>query len=84
MRTDHGASCEHPLFHAPKLIITPRPTQIPWMVLGHEANFQGTPNLGIVTPGIYRGAQPNQAGFQELKAGGVKNIVDLRGGHTGV
>lgn len=79
-----GAPASAPLFYSPKLVMPP---DLPDPVDGPQdkgENFGGTPNLGVVTPGIYRGAQPDQAGFQELKAGGVKNIVDLRGGHTDV
>ncbi len=47
-------------------------------------NFAGTPNLGIVTPQLFRGAQPDAGGFSELKAGGVKTIIDLQANHTDV
>ena len=36
------------------------------------------PNLHRVSPGLYRGAQPSQAGFADLKALGVRTVVNLR------
>lgn len=36
------------------------------------------PNFATVSPGIYRGAAPTQAGLQKLKSMGVQTIVDLR------
>ncbi len=38
-------------------------------------------NFAEVAPGVYRGAQPDSAGFQALKDLGVKTIVNLRSGH---
>jgi protein tyrosine/serine phosphatase len=38
-------------------------------------------NFAEVAPGIYRGAQPDEAGFQALKALGVKTIVTMREKH---
>jgi protein tyrosine/serine phosphatase len=36
-----------------------------------------TPPIELVTPGVYRGPRPTQATLQNLKALGVRNIVDL-------
>jgi protein tyrosine/serine phosphatase len=36
------------------------------------------PNFHTVAPGIYRGAAPTVAGLTDLKAMGVKTIIDLR------
>jgi len=36
------------------------------------------PNFHTVAPGIYRGAAPTNAGLVDLKAMGVKTIIDLR------
>jgi protein tyrosine/serine phosphatase len=36
-------------------------------------------NFAEVAPGIFRGAQPDAAGFRELKDRGVRTIVNLRG-----
>ncbi len=39
---------------------------------------QGIGNFGEVTPNLYRGAQPNAVGYQELAKMGVSIVVDLR------
>jgi tyrosine-protein phosphatase SIW14 len=39
---------------------------------------QGIGNFGEVTPTLYRGAQPNAVGYQELAKMGVNIVVDLR------
>jgi tyrosine-protein phosphatase SIW14 len=39
---------------------------------------QGIGNFGEVTPNLYRGAQPNATGYQELAKMGVNIVVDLR------
>ncbi len=39
---------------------------------------QGIGNFGEVTPHLYRGAQPNATGYQELAKMGVNMVVDLR------
>jgi len=36
------------------------------------------PNFHTVAPGIYRGAAPTQDGLTDLRAMGVKTIIDLR------
>jgi len=38
----------------------------------------GLPNLHRVDAGLYRGAQPEDEGFDELKAMGIKTVVNLR------
>jgi protein tyrosine phosphatase (PTP) superfamily phosphohydrolase (DUF442 family) len=38
-------------------------------------------NLFQVAPGVYRGAQPDAAGFAELEAMGVRTVISLRGLH---
>ena len=43
---------------------------------------KGLPNLFKVSDTLYRGAQPTQTGFLELKKMGVKTIVSLREHHT--
>ncbi|MCP4112909.1 MAG: dual specificity protein phosphatase family protein [Desulfobacteraceae bacterium] len=42
----------------------------------------GLPNFHKVTDDLYRGAQPEKAGFQELKKMGIKTIVNLRSFHS--
>jgi protein tyrosine/serine phosphatase len=39
---------------------------------------EGLPNLYQVTPLLYRGAQPTASGMQQLKAMGIKTVVNLR------
>jgi len=38
-------------------------------------------NFAQVADGVYRGAQPDGAGFRALKAMGVRTVVDLRANH---
>jgi protein tyrosine/serine phosphatase len=38
----------------------------------------GLPNLYRVSEGLYRGAQPDDEGFAELKAMGIETVVNLR------
>ena len=42
------------------------------------ADTADLPNLHSVAPGIWRGAAPTDMGLQQLKAMGVKTIIDLR------
>jgi protein tyrosine phosphatase (PTP) superfamily phosphohydrolase (DUF442 family) len=42
----------------------------------------GLPNLHRVAANLYRGAQPTAAGIRELKAMGVRTIVNLRSMHS--
>lgn len=42
----------------------------------------GLPNLHIVTPMLYRGAQPTREGFFELRRLGVKSVLSLRSLHA--
>ena len=43
-----------------------------------ELALPGVPNFGRVTPNLYRGAQPSDTGFQELKKLGVEIVVNFR------
>jgi tyrosine-protein phosphatase SIW14 len=45
-----------------------------------RASLPGVANFAEVSPGLYRGAQPDARGFQELKNLGVAVDVDLRAG----
>lgn len=45
-------------------------------------DIPGLENFAQVSDVLYRGAQPEAAGFKELKRLGVKTIVNLRGFHT--
>jgi protein tyrosine/serine phosphatase len=51
----------------------PRPTQ--W---AQPLQREGLPNLHQVTPTLYRGGQPTAAGMRQLKAMGVKTVINLR------
>jgi protein tyrosine/serine phosphatase len=42
----------------------------------------GLPNLHKVSDDLYRGAQPDAEGFRQLKAMGIKTVVDLRAEHS--
>ena len=42
----------------------------------------GLPNLHRVTEDLYRGAQPTAEGFRELKAMGIRTVVNLRSFHS--
>ncbi|MCU0723908.1 MAG: tyrosine-protein phosphatase, partial [Planctomycetes bacterium] len=42
----------------------------------------GLPNLHKASDALYRGAQPESEGFKELRAMGVKTVVNLRSSHT--
>jgi tyrosine-protein phosphatase SIW14 len=53
--------------------ITPRPSQ--WAL---PLQREGLPNLHQVTPTLYRGGQPTAAGMRQLKAMGVKTVINLR------
>jgi protein tyrosine phosphatase (PTP) superfamily phosphohydrolase (DUF442 family) len=45
---------------------------------GQKLRITGIPNAGRVTDVLYRGAQPREVGFSELKILGITTIVDLR------
>jgi tyrosine-protein phosphatase SIW14 len=53
--------------------VTPRPSH--WAT---PLEREGLPNLHQVTPMLYRGGQPTVAGMQQLKAMGVKTVINLR------
>ena len=42
----------------------------------------GLDNFARVNPGLYRGAQPTEEGFKQLKAMGVKTVIDFRSHHS--
>lgn len=45
---------------------------------GQPMQQRGLPNLHRISPGLYRGAQPEQPGIASLQAMGVRTIVNLR------
>jgi tyrosine-protein phosphatase SIW14 len=55
---------------------TPAITQRPY---GEKLKTDGIHNAGKISEFLFRGAQPKEEGFSELKKLGVTTIVDLRG-----
>jgi tyrosine-protein phosphatase SIW14 len=51
--------------------------------IARKLSVSGLPNLGEVTPMLYRGAQPTGKGFENLAKMGVNIVVDLRDGSEG-
>lgn len=45
---------------------------------GSKLKISGVPNPGKINDALYRGAQPNEHGLEELKKLGITTIVDLR------
>jgi tyrosine-protein phosphatase SIW14 len=45
---------------------------------GERLKIPGVPNPGKINDNLYRGAQPNEQGLEELKKLGITTIVDLR------
>ena len=43
-----------------------------------RVGYAGLPNFGVVSDQLYRGAQPADSGFAELKALGIAIVVNLR------
>ena len=46
------------------------------------ARMEGVENLARITPTLYRGAQPDAAGFTKLKEMGIKTVISFRSYHT--
>src|SRR5262249_53768513 len=42
----------------------------------------GLENFARVNPNLYRGGQPTEEGFRQLKAMGVKTVIDFRSYHS--
>ncbi|HVR85064.1 MAG TPA: hypothetical protein VMU54_12180, partial [Planctomycetota bacterium] len=42
----------------------------------------GLDNFARVNPTLYRGAQPTEEGFRQLRAMGVKTVIDFRSYHS--
>jgi protein tyrosine/serine phosphatase len=58
--------------------VEPKPAQY---TLAEKQEIKGLKNVGKIAPGIYRGAQPTEAGLDTLKQLGVKTIINLRHFH---
>lgn len=50
---------------------------------GRKIMVEGVPNLVEITPKLYRGGQPTEAGFEELARMGIGVVVDGRELHWG-
>lgn len=48
------------------------------LTFGEKLKVRGVPNAGKVSDMLYRGAQPRDLGYQQLKDLGVNIVVDLR------
>lgn len=57
--------------------IEPRPAH--W---AHPLAYEGLPNLYKVSDDLYRGAQPTAEGMRQLKAMGIKTVINLRTFHS--
>jgi protein tyrosine phosphatase (PTP) superfamily phosphohydrolase (DUF442 family) len=55
-----------------------RTIQSPAPAATARVRLVGLPNFGIVSPQLYRGGQPKDTGFAELKRLGVDIVVNLR------
>lgn len=47
-----------------------------------KLNVPGVPNFYCVTMNLYRGAQPTAEGMAQLKAMGIRTVVNLRAFHS--
>jgi tyrosine-protein phosphatase SIW14 len=59
------------------------PSHNPSHELAQKQRVLGVQNFGVVTPTLYRGAQPSKKGFESLSEMGIKIVVDLREGDQG-
>ena len=46
------------------------------------AGIAGLENMARVNPNLYRGAQPTDDGFKQLKSMGVKTVISFRSNHS--
>ncbi len=51
---------------------------------GEKLRVMGIPNAGKITDQLYRGAQPQAGGLEQLRKIGITTVVDLRGEGSGV
>jgi tyrosine-protein phosphatase SIW14 len=58
----------------------PPPPAMRDAAVARKATLAGVPNFGEVSPTLYRGGHPTEAGFERLAELGIKIIVDVRGG----
>ncbi|MFW6163091.1 MAG: hypothetical protein ACODAJ_10005, partial [Planctomycetota bacterium] len=81
-------SPSQPQAHAPQAMTAPQmlepPTELPpqprqWAT---PIDKPGLPNLHQVSEDLYRGAQPTAEGMRQLKAMGVRTVINLRKLHS--
>ena len=53
-----------------------------WRPFARRLTIKGIPNVGEVTPELYRGAQPTTQGFEALASMGINIVVDMSGGRN--
>jgi tyrosine-protein phosphatase SIW14 len=58
--------------------VTPSMPTVMSSAYGDKLKIRGIPNPGRINDGLYRGAQPNEQGLEELRKLGITTIVDLR------
>ncbi len=54
--------------------------EIRHFTIAQRIKQKGLPNLGEVTPALYRGAQPTAEGIETLQKMGIDIVVDMRAG----
>ncbi|MBI3817564.1 MAG: tyrosine-protein phosphatase [Planctomycetes bacterium] len=64
--------------------VDPRVSTVDARGFGQKIEVPGISHFAEVAPGLYRGAQPSEAGFQNLKDRGVRTIINLREFHSDI
>lgn len=72
-----GSLLAIPLLAQSDSAVFPAPLTRP--AYGQKLRVPGIPNAGKIAAALYRGAQPHQEGFAELRKLGITTIIDLRG-----
>jgi protein tyrosine/serine phosphatase len=67
---------------APQLAVAQTPEARRTKLWAEKIQKDGLPNLHRVTDTLYRGAQPDEQGFRELRKMGVRTVVSLRSFHS--
>lgn len=49
-----------------------------------DSVVEGVPNFGVVSPALWRSAQPSQANFDAMKKAGLKTVINLRDGEKDI
>lgn len=68
----------------PSITTAPAPSKITSGVVlaTPRDDIKGLPNFAKISDALYRGAQPTEEGFAELKKMGIKTIINLRDFHS--